>query len=172
MKKILTSLLLLIGLLFAAGASQAADAPITLRAYPGEAIRLYPLDNQRGLQSLVLQNLAIINSGGKPAVVTAIDIDLLSSGDVVDSRHLTGPAIDRFAKGGAALQGSGAMQMFAFQFGGVLGEPPPCPPRPPWPPARPCWSLSRSSPGAAPATPCASPSTPPPAASRSPPSSP
>jgi murein DD-endopeptidase MepM/ murein hydrolase activator NlpD len=123
MKKILVSLIALVGLLFAAGASNAADAgPIVLRAYPGGVVRTYPMDNLRGLQSLLLQNLAVINASGRPGTIVSVDIDLLSKGEVVDSRHIGGPALGRIAQGGAQLQGSGAMQMFAFQFGDVLGE--------------------------------------------------
>jgi murein DD-endopeptidase MepM/ murein hydrolase activator NlpD len=75
----------------------------------------------RGLQSLVLQNVSITNASGGPASVISIDIDLMSKGEAVDSRHLAGQALERMAQGGAQLQGSGAMQMFAFQFGDVLG---------------------------------------------------
>jgi murein DD-endopeptidase MepM/ murein hydrolase activator NlpD len=122
MKKILVSLLALVGLLFAAGASRAAEAsPLVLRAYPAAAVRAYPLDDMRGLQSLVLQNVSITNASGGPASVISIDIDLMSKGEAVDSRHLAGQALERMAQGGAQLQGSGAMQMFAFQFGDVLG---------------------------------------------------
>jgi murein DD-endopeptidase MepM/ murein hydrolase activator NlpD len=102
----------------AGGAAEAADP--TLRAYPHGPLYSYPLDSLHGVQSLVLQTAAVVNTTGTPLTVGTIELDLLRDGQVVERRTLTGPDLEQLAKAGAAVQASGMADVVTFQFGDLL----------------------------------------------------
>src|SRR6516165_7338428 len=68
---------------------------LEVRFCPAARIWSYPAESQRGVQSLLLQNAAVINRGTNNIEVTAVDIDLMQSSEVVDSRHI---AVDDLKK--------------------------------------------------------------------------
>jgi murein DD-endopeptidase MepM/ murein hydrolase activator NlpD len=101
--------------------SAAAEPPqsVEIRFCPASAVRTYPLESRRDLQSLLLQNVAVINHGSAPFKIDNIDIELLQSGQVLDAKKLEGDAIKHFADRGAKLQAIGILQQVAFQFCGT-----------------------------------------------------
>src|SRR5437588_8064800 len=100
--------------------SAAAETPrsVEIRFCPASAIRTYPLESRRDLQSLMLQNVAVINHGEAPFKIDHIEIELLQSGEVLDSKKLNGNVIHRFAERGAKMQEAGVLEQIAFQFCG------------------------------------------------------
>jgi murein DD-endopeptidase MepM/ murein hydrolase activator NlpD len=86
---------------------------------PVSAVRAYPLESRRDLQSLLLQNVAVINHGSAPFKIEDIDIELLQSTRVVESRKLDREAVQRVADRGAKLQAAGIIEQVAFQFCGT-----------------------------------------------------
>jgi murein DD-endopeptidase MepM/ murein hydrolase activator NlpD len=101
--------------------SAAAETPrsIEIRFCPASAVRTYPLESRRDLQSLLLQNVAVINHGSAPFKIDDIDIELLQSNRAVESRKLNRKAMQRFADRGAKLQAAGILQQVGFQFCGT-----------------------------------------------------
>lgn len=91
---------------------------------PEAVARAYPLDSLRGVQGLVLQNVAIANVGNQPVVLRAVEIELLKDGKVVDRRTLDAGALELAARSGKGAKDAGMLDMFAFQFcdGRLLGE--------------------------------------------------
>ena len=85
---------------------------------PASGVRTYPLDSRRDVQSLLLQNVAVINHGA-PFKIYDIDIELLQSNRVVESRKLDREAVQRIADRGAKLQAAGILKQVAFQFCGT-----------------------------------------------------
>ena len=96
----------------------AATPSIEIRFCPASAIRTYPLESRRELQSLLLQNVAVVNHGKAAFDVKAIELELLQAGQVLDSKKLDGKAIERFADRGARAQAAGVFKQVAFQFCG------------------------------------------------------
>jgi hypothetical protein len=92
---------------------------VELRFCPASAVRSYPLESRRDLQSLLLQNVAVINHGNAPFKIADIDIELLQANRVVESRKLDREAVQRLADRGAKLQGAGIIEQVAFQFCGT-----------------------------------------------------
>lgn len=90
---------------------------LEVRFCPDTVARTYPLDSTRGVQGLLLQNAVVINHGA-PVKLESIEIALMRGADAVDSRLISGPTLDAAAKYGAALQASGALEEFSFQFCG------------------------------------------------------
>ena len=100
-------------------ASGGENSALEIRFCPQALVRTFPLESQRGIQSLLLQNAALINRGASPVELTAVDLELLQDGRVVDTRQLAGADLTRAGASGAALQQSGMLKMLAFQFCGA-----------------------------------------------------
>jgi murein DD-endopeptidase MepM/ murein hydrolase activator NlpD len=101
--------------------SAAAETPksVEIRFCPASVIRTYPLESRRDLQSLLLQNVAVINHGDALFKIESIDVELLRSNRVVESRKLDREAVQRIADRGAKLQAAGVLQEVGFQFCGT-----------------------------------------------------
>ena len=101
--------------------SAAAETPrsVEIRFCPASAVRIYPLESRRDLQGLLLQNVAVINHGSVPFKIDDIEIELLQSNRVVESRKLDREAVQRVADRGAKLQAAGVLQQVGFQFCGT-----------------------------------------------------
>jgi murein DD-endopeptidase MepM/ murein hydrolase activator NlpD len=103
---------------FSAAADEKTASPLEIRFCPSSAVRTYPLESRRDLQSLMLQNVAIINHGEAPFKIDDIEIELLKAGQVLDSKKLDGNTIQHFAERGAKMQAAGVLEQVAFQFCG------------------------------------------------------
>jgi hypothetical protein len=96
----------------------AATPSVEIRFCPASAVRTYPLESRRELQSLLLQNVAVVNHGKTAFDVKAIELELLQAGQVLDTKKVDGKAIERFADRGAKAQAAGVLKQVAFQFCG------------------------------------------------------
>jgi murein DD-endopeptidase MepM/ murein hydrolase activator NlpD len=106
--------------------SVSAEKPpsVEIRFCPASAVRTYPLESRRELQSLLLQNVAVINHGQVAFEVKEIELELLQAGQVLDTKKLDAKAVQRVADRGAKLQAAGVIQQVAFQFCGADLIPP------------------------------------------------
>jgi murein DD-endopeptidase MepM/ murein hydrolase activator NlpD len=121
-KSILMKKLALVGstmALLISPAIGAATSPIEIRFCPADEVRTYPLESQRELQSLLLHNAAVINHGQPAINVTAIEVELLQAGQVLDVKKLDAKAIQFFVDRGAKAQAAGIFKQVAFQFCGT-----------------------------------------------------
>jgi murein DD-endopeptidase MepM/ murein hydrolase activator NlpD len=91
---------------------------VEIRFCPASAVRTYPLEGRRDLQSLLLQNAAIINYGRTPFAMKEIKLELLQGGQVLDTKRLDANAIQRLADRSAKVQSAGVLKEVAFQFCG------------------------------------------------------
>ena len=98
--------------LSAASAVQSMD----IRFCPGEAVRTYPLDSLRGVQGLLLQNVAIVNRGKSPLKLESVAIELRDADRVLDTRRLDAKALQAAVAGGQAVQQQGVIAAYPFQF--------------------------------------------------------
>jgi murein DD-endopeptidase MepM/ murein hydrolase activator NlpD len=92
---------------------------VEVRFCPASAVRTYPLESRRELQSLVLQNVAVVNHDAAAFKLEDIELELLQSGQVIDSKKLDSGVIQRFANRGAKMQAAGIIQEVPFQFCGT-----------------------------------------------------
>ena len=107
-----------------AALAPAAAAAAEVRFCPATVARTYPLDSLRGVQSLNLQNLAVLNTGAEPLDIAALDIDLVRAGKVIDRRTLSDALLVAAVKGAQAAKAQGLMDVMAFQTcdGRLLGK--------------------------------------------------
>lgn len=119
--KIVCSAAVAAGLLAAALTQETAHADgkavdVAVKFCPTEQIRTYPLESQRGVQSLLLQNVLVTHAGPAPIEIVGIDVELMAGGEVKDTRHIAGADLKTAAAAGPRVQASGMMDMMAFQF--------------------------------------------------------
>lgn len=119
--KTLCSAAVAAGLLTAALMPEMASADgkpgdVTVKFCPSEQARTYPLESQRGVQSLLLQNVLVSHAGGAPVEIIGVDVDLMAGGEVKDTRRIAGADLKTASASGPRLQASGALEMMAFQF--------------------------------------------------------
>ena len=119
--KTLCSAAVAAGLLTAALMPEMASADgkpgdVTVKFCPSEQARTYPLESQRGVQSLLLQNVLVSHAGGAPVEIIGVDVDLMAGGEVKDTRRISGADLKTASASGPRLQASGALEMMAFQF--------------------------------------------------------
>jgi murein DD-endopeptidase MepM/ murein hydrolase activator NlpD len=93
--------------------------PIEVRFCPASAVRTYPLESRREVQSVMLQNAAVINHGQPALTVTGIDIELLHGDQVLDIKKLDAKTIQSQADRSAKMQAAGMLKHVAFQFCGT-----------------------------------------------------
>jgi murein DD-endopeptidase MepM/ murein hydrolase activator NlpD len=91
---------------------------LEVRFYPAEKVRAYELDADRGVRSIVLQNVAIINDGEKDVTLSQVMLEVTERGVTQEIKPLRAADLDRMAAAGAGLQSSGMLNTLAFQFGG------------------------------------------------------
>ena len=92
---------------------------VEIRFCPASAVRTYPLEGQRDLQSLLLQNGVIINHSEVAFDLKEIEVELLQAGQVLDTKKLDAKAIQRFANRGTKIQSAGVLKDVQFQFCGT-----------------------------------------------------
>jgi len=112
----LAVLMVLTGSSMLAGAGPAGA--VEIRFYPAARLHAYELDAARGVRSVVLQNVAIINSGDTAVTISQLVLELIAGGTAREVRSVSAAELERAAQQGAQLQGSGMLKPLAFQFGG------------------------------------------------------
>ena len=102
-----------------AGVMLAGEAiALDIRFYPGERAYAYQLDGQRGTNSVLIHNIAIINDSAEPLALDTVALELMSAGRVVETRTLGAEELGPAAANGAGLQQAGLLELLKFQFGG------------------------------------------------------
>lgn len=99
----------------APAAPTGAVPPIEVRFCPGAVAHPYPLDSLRNVQGLLLQNVVVINHG-PPLKLEAVELELRRAGETIDSRLISGAALEGAVKQGQAVKMSGMLEVAAFQF--------------------------------------------------------
>lgn len=99
--------------------ASAASANLELRFCPSSQVRTYPLESRREIESLLLQNVAVINRSAMSVKVEAITIDLMRGGEAVESRRFNSSDVASIASRGAKYQAAGVISGVPFQFCGT-----------------------------------------------------
>lgn len=95
-------------------ADVAPASQLEVRFCPAGVARPYPLDSLRGVQGLLLQNVAVINHG-PPVKLEAVEIELMRAGEAIDSRLISGLALENAVNGAQAAKAQGLFDVAAFQ---------------------------------------------------------
>lgn len=88
----------------------------------GETLRPAVLNDERGMQSALLQAFAVANDGAEPLDLASIRFDLLAAGRVIDSRTWAGAEIDRGFRQAPMVEALARVLPAQFCNGGLLGD--------------------------------------------------
>lgn len=72
------------------GTAPATAASADILFCPSAQLRTHPLESRREILTVVLQDLAIVSQEAGDVEITGIEIELLHSGDTIDTRRLIG----------------------------------------------------------------------------------
>lgn len=110
--------LVTVGAILATAVSAQDASPLEIRFCPAAQVRTFPLESGRGVQSLLLQNIAVINRGAAPADVADVTLELLREANALDTRRIAGADLASVTAAGPMIQKSGMLKLVAFQFCG------------------------------------------------------
>ncbi|MDQ0462541.1 murein DD-endopeptidase MepM/ murein hydrolase activator NlpD [Caulobacter ginsengisoli] len=98
-----------------------AEGP-QLRFCPATAAWTYPLEPQRGVQSLLLQSVALVNPGPGPFELRGVEIQLLSDDVVKETRVLNAPDLAAIAAKAPGVVGLNAVLPGQYCGGALFGK--------------------------------------------------
>ena len=93
--------------------------PVEIRFCPAAAVHTYPLESRRELNSLMLQNMAVLNRAAAPFKINSIELELLKGDQVLEAKKLDAAALERAATHGMKMQAADELKRVAFQFCGT-----------------------------------------------------
>jgi murein DD-endopeptidase MepM/ murein hydrolase activator NlpD len=107
MKRLLMPMFLLLPL-----ATQALE----IRVQPGEVVYAYEVDPARGLYSVLLQNIAVVQKDGGPVTLDSLEIQAMDGGQAVQTLTVPAADLDKSAKRLSALEAQGLLKLYDFHF--------------------------------------------------------
>jgi murein DD-endopeptidase MepM/ murein hydrolase activator NlpD len=96
--------------------SEAQGAGLQIRFYPEQTVRAYEVSALRGWNSLLLQNIIVVNDSSQKILLERVDVELMAEGVAVQSQHILGKELERAAKRGIGIQQAGLLKALNFQF--------------------------------------------------------
>jgi murein DD-endopeptidase MepM/ murein hydrolase activator NlpD len=103
----------LIGLLILPGSLLQA---LEVRFYPGDKVYLFESSVEHGLNSLVIQNIGILQAEDKELDVQSVTVEIVEWDQVRQSLTYRKPDIEKAAKGLFVLQQQGILKLLEFEF--------------------------------------------------------
>ncbi len=99
---------------------------LTVRFYPAQGVQPYAIDSVRGVQGVLVQNIAIANEGSVPVTLDSVTLAVKGPGTPTDSRLLEAADLAKSAARGKQMGDAGLIDKLDFQFGGatLLGPKP------------------------------------------------
>ncbi|HEX9945284.1 MAG TPA: M23 family metallopeptidase [Thermoanaerobaculia bacterium] len=91
-------------------------AGLEVRVHPGEVVYAYEVDPQRGLYTVVLQNVAVVQKDGGPVTVDSIEIQAVSNGQAVQTLLVPAADLDKGAQRLSAMEAQGVLKLYDAHF--------------------------------------------------------
>lgn len=110
------SILLAIALAASIPAPASAASALQVRFHPSTQVYSHELDHAHGVQSVVVQNLAVVNSGPEAVDIDRVVLELRSEGGVLQTQQLAATDLDRVAASTRSLADAHLLERLSFQF--------------------------------------------------------
>ncbi|MBW8878049.1 MAG: hypothetical protein JF614_24055 [Acidobacteria bacterium] len=91
-------------------------AALEIRVHPADLVYAYQVDPARGLYTVVLQNVAVVQKAGGPVTVDSLEIQAVSGGQVLQTVVIPAADLDKGAQRLAAMEGQGVLKLYDFHF--------------------------------------------------------
>ena len=107
MKRLLIPTLLLLSLPLAA---------LEIRVQPGEVVYAYEVDPARGLYTVMLQNVAVVQKDGGPVTLDSLEIQVVNGGQVAQTLTIPAADLEKSARRLSAMEAQGLLKLYDFHF--------------------------------------------------------
>jgi murein DD-endopeptidase MepM/ murein hydrolase activator NlpD len=107
MKRLLIPTLLLLSLPLAA---------LEIRVQPGEVVYAYEVDPARGLYTVMLQNVAVVQKDGGPVTLDSLEIQVVNGGQVAQTLTVPAADLEKSARRLSAMEAQGLLKLYDFHF--------------------------------------------------------
>jgi len=91
-------------------------AALEIRVHPADVVYAYEVDPARGLYTVVLQNVAVVQKDGGPVTVDSLEIQAVSGGQILQTVVIPATDLDKGAQRLAAMEGQGILKFYDFHF--------------------------------------------------------
>ncbi len=91
-------------------------AALEVRVHPADTVYAYEVDPARGLYTVVLQNVAIVQKDGGPVIVDSLEIQAVSGGQVLQTVVIPAADLDKGAQRLSAMEAGGLLKLYDFHF--------------------------------------------------------
>ena len=68
--------------------SEGQGAGLQIRFYPQETVRAYEVSAPQGRNSVLLQNIAVVNDSSEQVLLERVEVELMAEGVPVQSQHI------------------------------------------------------------------------------------
>lgn len=89
---------------------------LEVRVHPKDFVYAYEVDASRGLYTVVLQNVAVVQKEGAPVTLESIEIQALSGGQPVQTLIVPAADLDKSAQRMNAMEAQGVVKLYDFYF--------------------------------------------------------
>src|SRR4051794_41237062 len=80
-------------------------AALEIRVQPGEVVYAYEVDPARGLYTVMLQNVAVVQKNGGPVTLDSLEIQAVNGGPILQTLIIPPPALEKSPQRPSALEG-------------------------------------------------------------------
>lgn len=91
-------------------------AAVEVRFHPGDAVYTYEVDPGRGLSTVVLQNVAVVQTDAEPVTLESLEIQAVSKGQVTQTQIVPPEDLEKSAQRLSAMEAQGALKLYDFYF--------------------------------------------------------
>ena len=91
-------------------------AALEVRVHPGDVVYAYEVDPARGLYTVMLQNVAIVQKAGGPVTLDSLEIQAVHGGQAVQTVVIPAADLEKSAKRLSALDAQGVLKLYDMHF--------------------------------------------------------
>ena len=91
-------------------------AALEIRVHPGGVVYAYEAEPQRGLYTVVLQNVAVVQKDGAPVTVESLEIQAVSNGQPLQTLLVPTADLERAVQRLSAMEAQGAIKLYDSYF--------------------------------------------------------
>lgn len=93
-----------------------AAAALEVRVHPADVVYAYEVDPGRGIYTVMIQNVAVVQKEGGPVTVESLEIQAVNGGQIAQTLVIPGADIDKGAQRLAAMEAQGVLKAYDFHF--------------------------------------------------------
>jgi murein DD-endopeptidase MepM/ murein hydrolase activator NlpD len=91
-------------------------AALEVRVHPGEVVYAYEVDPARGLYTVMLQNVAVVQKDGGAVTLDSLEIQAVDGGQAVQTLVVPEADLEKSAQRLSALEAQGVLKLYDFHF--------------------------------------------------------